>query len=427
MTQKILVVDDEPDIRNLLKDILEDEDYNVALAEDGQSARDAYDSFKPDLILLDIWMPDVDGISLLKEWKINEESHTSVVMMSGHGTVETAMEATKYGAQDFLEKPISMAKLLSTVKNNIKLDEDEIVVGKTKLKFEQLIGSSDMIKSLRKKVEEVAKEGLPLFVVGDNGVGKHVVASHLAYCTNGIEKIEWVMPRNFYLPSAHDTNCLYFVVDFADLSNHQIKQLANCFMENKLSNSNKNIRFVLASRYEYEYFSEKLLAYPLLGECWQDALRVPLLNEHKEDIPELLEYYANWISDTEELPYRHFNVATQNKLRNHDWRGNLSELKVLIRKLLTSNNELDIELQEIDALLQVIERRANHVGVVTEKMFPINLNQDLKSSRDAFEKKYLELQLEESKGNMSELARRSGQERTYLYRKIKALGIQTKK
>ncbi len=121
MSKNILVVDDEIDICFLVKDILEDEGYDVHTAHNGQEARQMLDSLEPDLILMDVWMPDVDGISLLKEW--NEQGHIQhmpVIMMSGHGNIETAVEATRYGAYDFLEKPLSMAKLLITVEHALK-------------------------------------------------------------------------------------------------------------------------------------------------------------------------------------------------------------------------------------------------------------------------------------------------------------------
>jgi DNA-binding NtrC family response regulator len=119
----MLVVDDEPEIRNLVKEILEDEDYEVALAADGQSARKALRERRPDLILLDIWMPDVDGITLLKEWGEQEGLPCPVIMMSGHGTVETAVEATRLGAYDFLEKPLSMAKMLLTIERALEAEQ----------------------------------------------------------------------------------------------------------------------------------------------------------------------------------------------------------------------------------------------------------------------------------------------------------------
>ena len=116
MSARILVVDDEPDIRFLLREILEDEGYVVDVAEHAKQANELRRSKTPDLVLLDIWMPEIDGVTLLKQWKSSADDHCPVVMMSGHGTVETAVEATKYGAYDFVEKPLSMAKLLSTVK-----------------------------------------------------------------------------------------------------------------------------------------------------------------------------------------------------------------------------------------------------------------------------------------------------------------------
>ena len=119
----VLVVDDEPEIRNLVKEILEDEGYEAALAADGQEARKALRERRPDLILLDIWMPDVDGITLLKEWGEEEGLPCPVIMMSGHGTVETAVEATRLGAYDFLEKPLSMAKMLLSIERALEAEQ----------------------------------------------------------------------------------------------------------------------------------------------------------------------------------------------------------------------------------------------------------------------------------------------------------------
>jgi two-component system, NtrC family, nitrogen regulation response regulator NtrX len=114
-TAHILVVDDEPDIRGLLKEILEDEGFEVTVAENAGQARECRRQRRPDLVLLDIWMPDTDGISLLKEWSDGSKLDAPVIMMSGHGTVETAVEATRLGAYDFIEKPLSIAKILLTV------------------------------------------------------------------------------------------------------------------------------------------------------------------------------------------------------------------------------------------------------------------------------------------------------------------------
>ncbi|HBA34760.1 MAG TPA: transcriptional regulator, partial [Gammaproteobacteria bacterium] len=162
--KKVLVVDDEPDIRTLVKEILEDEDYQVETAKDAASARLACQKQQPDLVLLDIWMPDEDGITLLQEWK-KAGTYFPVIMMSGHGTVETAVEATRLGAIDFIEKPLSLARLLATVEKVLSADAQTVSAnegqpasshGILSPEDAQLIGSSDYIKSIRKHIEQLA-------------------------------------------------------------------------------------------------------------------------------------------------------------------------------------------------------------------------------------------------------------------------------
>jgi len=159
---------------------------------------------------------------------------------------------------------------------------------------------------------------------------------------------------------------------------------------------------------------------------WQDAIVIPALDEHIEDIPELLKYYVNWYSDHEQLPYRHFDVAAQNLLRNHHWDGDISQLKHFIKTILTNSDVEKIELPEIEQTLHSITTSSAADG--GEKMqITIDMNLDLREAREAFEREYLSRHLELSGNNMAELARRVGQERTHLYRKLKSLGLQTKK
>ncbi|MGC1955026.1 MAG: response regulator, partial [Gammaproteobacteria bacterium] len=139
----ILVVDDEPDIRRLIKDILEDEGYEASVAENAEAARQARRNRRPDLTLLDIWMPDTDGISLLKEWSEGGSIDTPVIMISGHGTVETAVEATRLGAYDFIEKPLSIAKLLLTVRRALeaaKLTQENVGLRREALPVSEPVG-----------------------------------------------------------------------------------------------------------------------------------------------------------------------------------------------------------------------------------------------------------------------------------------------
>ena len=151
--ERILVVDDEPDICGLVSDILTDEGYQVSAADNAASARARVEESNYDLVLLDIWMPDEDGITLLKDWKSKKVLHCPVVMMSGHGTVETAVEATKFGAVDFVEKPLSMAKLLSTVKSALAHLSTDIALDRQR-ETEIPVGNSQLIKALKQRMNQ---------------------------------------------------------------------------------------------------------------------------------------------------------------------------------------------------------------------------------------------------------------------------------
>src|SRR3981189_2531053 len=174
---RILVVDDEADIRGLLKEILSEEGYDVEIAADASQARSSRATQVPDLVLLDIWMPDTDGITLLREWSVTDGYDCPVVMMSGHGTVETAVEATRLGAFDFVEKPLSLTKLLRTV-------ERALDAGRRKRLSERAqgsglavpIGKSKATQGLREQIQNTASSASPVLLVGEPGAGREAHA-----------------------------------------------------------------------------------------------------------------------------------------------------------------------------------------------------------------------------------------------------------
>src|SRR5262247_3282177 len=169
----ILVVDDEADIRTLLKEILSEEGYEVDVAANAAQARASRARQSPDLVLLDIWMPDVDGISLLREWSASTTDGCPVVMMSGHGTVETAVEATRLGAVDYVEKPLSLAKLLRTVQSAMDEGRRRRQVSRTLLPpVVAPIGRSRVMRELREHVRQVAPHEAPVLIVGESGTGR---------------------------------------------------------------------------------------------------------------------------------------------------------------------------------------------------------------------------------------------------------------
>jgi DNA-binding NtrC family response regulator len=418
MNARILVVDDEPDIRLLLKDILEDEGYLVDVAEHARAADEIKRATPPDLVLLDIWMPGMDGVTLLKQWKASPKNDCPVVMMSGHGTVETAVEATRFGAADFVEKPLSMAKLLSTVKSALS---DSISGGQqdSRQKREEPVGNSRIVRRLKQRLLTLRDTSQAVFFTGANGSGRRIWAEFLCEGIGGLQNFD--VDGNGRQFSPLTTNL--YVEEIIDLRLDQQSRLYDAIM---LLDSSSRYRFIFSSRYDYEALKNNAQVDSRMAEFWRNAILVPSLDDHVEDIPELLEYYVNWFSVHDQLPYRHFNVAAQNLLRNYHWSGDITQLKQFIKSVLSQSDQEKIELEEIEQTLQLLK-----VSLDTQKgnrmSISIDMDLDLREAREAFEREYLSRHLALSGNNMTELSRRVGQERTHLYRKLKALGLDNKK
>ncbi len=418
MSARILVVDDEPDIRFLLKDILEDEGYQVDVAEHARAANEIRRKSRPDLVLLDIWMPEVDGVTLLKEWKSTGQDDCPVVMMSGHGTVETAVEATRYGAVDFVEKPLSMAKLLSTVKSALSSASPGALQDGLR-KREEPVGNSRIVKNLKQQMLALRDSNNPVFFTGAHGSGRRIWAQFLSGDSLPMQVYDSALALSQYLPLRSNL----YIEEISDLDLAQQDELYNAIIS---ANRDSKFRFIVSSRFAGDELTANQQVDPRLVRMWQDAIRIPSLAEHIEDIPELLEYYVNWYSDEEQLPYRHFNVAAQNLLRNYRWNGDITQLKQFIKTTLSNSDAEEISLDEIEQTLRLMTATAEAEDG-NRMQITIDLALDLREAREAFEREYLSRHLALCGHNMTELARRVGQERTHLYRKLKALGLQTKK
>lgn len=418
MTVRILVVDDEPDICLLLKDILEDEGYVVDVAEHARAANQIRAVSKPDLVLLDIWMPEVDGVTLLKEWKTSQKDDCPVVMMSGHGTVETAVEATRYGAFDFIEKPLSMAKLLSTVKAALNSVDSPRLAGPP----EEPVGNSQRVQELRKQIQSLANTDQAVFIFGADGSGRKIWANYLVKLSKRSSSLAVLDPSRDIRQLLPLASSLY-IEEISDLS--EIQQTALMQLINQPDQLN-GFRVIACSHYSWSQLAEMEGMLPQIANLWKSAIDVPTLAQHIEDIPELLDYYVNWFGENDQLPYRHFGVAAQNLLRNHDWPGDLSQLKRFIRTVLNNSQDEVVELDEIRQLLQNSEFTES-VKPANSLQLSVDLSLDLREAREVFEREYLSRHLELCGHNITELAKRVGQERTHLYRKLKSLGLYTKK
>jgi two-component system nitrogen regulation response regulator NtrX len=418
MNARILVVDDEPDIRFLLKDILEDEGYLVDVAEHAKAANEIRRHVDPDLVLLDIWMPEIDGVTLLKQWKSSGQDHCPVVMMSGHGTVETAVEATRYGAIDFVEKPLSMAKLLSTVKSALARSASDSL-RENRRRREEPVGNSRFVQGLKQRVLDLRESNQTVFMTGPSGSGRRIWADYLSESSGGMDVYDGSQSLRQFIPLKANL----YVEEICDLGRERQAELRDCIL---ISQRDSQYRFIVSSCFDFDQLSNNAQIDSRIAGMWQDAISIPALNQHIEDIPDLLEYYVNWYSDFEQLPYRHFNVAAQNLLRNHYWSGDIGQLKQFVKAILSNSDAEKIELGEIEKTLASIT--ANATGGPDNRMqITIDTDLDLREAREVFEREYLSYQLALSDNNISELARRVGQERTHLYRKLKSLGLQAKK
>jgi DNA-binding NtrC family response regulator len=406
---QILVVDDEIGIRELLSEILVDEGHTVWLAENAARARALRGADRPDLVLLDIWMPDTDGITLLKEWAVNGQLTMPVVMMSGHGTIETAVEATRIGAIDFLEKPIALQKLLATVKRALRNGGSQVQTGLTLLS----LGRSAVLVDLRKRLAQIATLSVPVLLGGEPGVMPELFARYLHQ-----PNTPWVVAGAPLLDTPQDllaqaASGLIFIEELAALTRVQQKNLA--FILGKQEKTKTRVVSFTAeepARLTAEFgFDAALLA--RLSEL---SLVLPALREHAEDIPDIAGILLAQLVEARYCPPRHFSTAALNALRQFHWPRNLEDLQGAVKNLALTALEEEIGAADVERVAAQF-----HPSSVTQVQLPLEL--PLREAREAFERAYFEQLLAREGGSIARVAEKSGLERTHLYRKLKALGI----
>jgi DNA-binding NtrC family response regulator len=441
---RILVVDDENDIRELVRDILSEEGYAVDTAANAAEARAACAQQAPDLVLLDIWMPDTDGISLLREWQQSQGLAAPVVMMSGHGTVETAVEATRLGAVDYVEKPLSLAKLLRTVQR--ALDEGKRRARASRTLVPPLlapVGRSRLMRDLREQVKQIAPHEAPVLVLGEPGTGREAFARYV-HALSGRSAGPFV---HLVAGSVTDDNAeevlfgaesaagmvpgvleqaqggALFVHGLEDLLPAAQRLLLAALEAGTFTRKGGRVpvrfdaRILSSAQPGFETRGPVPFRLDLLSNLNVLTLRIPPLRDYAEDVPELLRYYVDRLVDEERLPFRRFGVAAQNRLRNYPWPGNIRELKNLVHRLLIQGGPEEIRLEEIEA--EIASQAPVDEPLVKQDLLAL----PLREAREHFERAYLTQQLQLCNGKVGQLAKRVGMERTHLYRKLRSLGV----
>jgi len=446
---QVLVVDDEADIRALISEILSEEGYGVTVAANAEQARNAREADRFDLVLLDIWMPDTDGITLLREWSEGGDLNCPVVVMSGHGTVDTAVEATRLGAFDFVEKPLSLAKLLRTVEG--ALDS----AGQQKSASSNLlpalltpVGRSPLMKSLREKVQQYARHDASVLLRGEPGTGRGAFARYLHALSRrsegplisttaasltesnveerllGSESVDGEITSGAFERAAGGTLIIDELTDLNALGQKILIGALEDGHYRRVGGSEPvrlDARVVATVDDDYESRIESgALRRDLVAYLNVLNVRVPPLRDYAEDVPELLAYYVDKLVDSEGLNFRRLSVAAQNRLRNYPWPDNVRELKNLVRRLLLAGTDDDVSLEEVEA--EISEAAPQDEPLVKQDLLAL----PLREAREQFERAYLQQQLVLCDGKVGRLAKRVGMERTHLYRKLRSLGVDFK-
>jgi two-component system, NtrC family, nitrogen regulation response regulator NtrX len=441
---RILVVDDESDIRRLLQEILTEEGYEVEVAADAGQARAARARQTPDLVLLDIWMPDTDGITLLREWSNEASDACPVVMMSGHGTVDTAVEATRLGAYDFVEKPLSLAKLLRTVERALDARSRRpsgkfVSAGTSGVTVP--VGRSRAITQLRSELMRLAAYSAPLLLLGESGTDREQLARFVHQSgPSSAGPFVVVDSRTLREDTAAATllgvdasqpgkldqarRGTLFLGDIEDLPESTQRLLGGVlesgrFVRGGGESAPLETRIISSAR---PGIVNRVLAEDFRRDLYAQLsvlmVRVPSLRDYAEDVPELLRHYVDSLTETEGLRFRRFSVAAQNRLRNYPWPDNGRELRNLTRRFLLNSGPEEIGLEEVERELSA--QTPADEPLVKHDLLAL----PLREAREQFERAYLQQQLMLCNGKVGLLAKRVDMERTHLYRKLRSLGIE---
>lgn len=449
---KILIIDDELPIRQVLKASLEDEGYIVECAHDGVTGLRMVKDFTPDIILLDIWMPGkMDGIAVLEDLNRNgHQNKPQVIMMSGHGNIETAVKSTKLGAWDFVEKPLSIDRISILIKNiltfqQMKFQKDALL---SKLRNSiVLLGESPQMMQIKQSISRIASTSSHCLLMGAKGTGKELVARNIHYLSERavgpfielncsaipeelmISELFGFEPQAFPGATAtrvgkieHADGGTLFLEDISQLTLSAQEALMSFLITSKVSrlgslvSNSFDVRIIASTTQNLAELSEKgEFSSELLHRLSSTSLHLPSLRERPLDVEILLDYFSQYFAQQGGFRPKRFSDAALTVLQGHLWPGNVRELKNFIERvyILTPGHDVEPYDLRFAGLTEDLDQ---------EGAFEIASFRD---ARARFEKEYLMTKLREYENNISKTAEAIGLERSYLHRKIKYYGIET--
>ncbi|WP_061216022.1 sigma-54-dependent transcriptional regulator [Leptospira santarosai] len=437
---KIFIADDEPEIRKSLKEILEDENFEVETFSTGKTLLKQLKNERPSLILLDVWLGKEDGIVVLDECKKLYPT-LPVLMISGHGTIEIAVSATKKGAVDFLEKPLSIEKFLQAIENVIKPEEKYSSI---KLEYDEILGNSPAIQKVKFAIAQAASTNARVFIYGENGTGKELVARTI-FKNSKRKDLPFVEMNCAAIPEELIESELFGFTKgaFTGATDSRIGKFeaangGTLFLDEicdmSLSTQAKVLRILQEQRFEKLGSTEtitvdvRIIAATNIpveeaireGKFREDLyyrlnvipITIPPLRERTSDIPLLVDYYISKTLEENNLPPKKIESEAVSILQNHFWPGNIRELKNVMERLCIMTVGSTITANDAKDALKGF-KTANEM---------VELG-DFRKAKEEFERQYIIKTLQTNEGNVTRTSRVLGIERSHLYRKMKSLNI----
>ena len=458
MTETILIVDDEEGIRSSLAGILEDEGYRTVCAADGIEALALCMRDLPGLVLLDIWMPRMDGIETLQRLKEHFPA-LNVIMMSGHGTIETAVKSTKLGAYDFIEKPLSLEKVVVTVENALamtRLKEENASLRGLVLQSHEMIGTSMSMLHLSEQIRMVAPTNASVLITGENGTGKELVARSVHFHSQRRDKPfieincaaipeELIESELFGHERGAFTGAVaqkkgkfdladggtLFLDEIGDMSLKTQAKVLRILQEKKFERVGGtrtlevDVRIVAATN--------KLLEEEIKNGSFREDLfyrlnvvpfKVPPLRERREDVPVLTGYFLDAFCRREGRELKLIVPEAMEALKRYDWPGNVRELKNIVERLVIMTPGGTVTLNHLPDYFGIESSDRETGGGKLDGVLELS---SLREAREEFEREFIIQKLEENDWNVSRTAEAIELERSNLHRKIKSYGIDMKK
>ncbi len=457
MAESILIVDDEPAILTSLSKILEDEGYQIAMAKSGQEALKVLMADPPDLMMLDIWMPELDGIETLK--RVREQApQVQVVMMSGHGNIETAVKAIKLGAYDFIEKPLSLENVTLRVRHALDQrrlqEENKTLRSKVDRQFE-LVGTSPAMQKLRALIKTAGPANARVLIGGENGTGKELVARAIHQHSPRVDK-PFVAVNCAAIPETliesellgHEKGSFtgattqkrgqfeqadggtLFLDEIGDMSLSTQSKVLRVLQEQQFMRVGGtkvikvDVRVIAASNKDLPAEIKK-------GNFREDLyyrlnvvpIGVPPLRQRREDVPLLVKHFIKTLAEEQKVKPKDITPEALVVLEQYEWPGNIRELRNLIERLMIMVPSETIDPSHIGLLLQSHSTASGGTATVPSPLAMKNFD-SLKDARNAFEREYISRKLREHNWNVSRTADDLKIERSHLHRKIKLLNVE---